>query len=253
MMRHWANYVADPTGHALRRGRRVTVNQWEQGLLFRHGRLETVLEPGPHRRWGSGFTLRAVDLRPWIVLLPTQEIPTADGATVKVTVAGQARVTDANIYVTAARDNEQALYLAIQVALRELVATTTVDDLLTGRGDAGGQLLSRVRGLDALGVAIEQLEMKDIILPAELKRAQTAVLVARAQGTASLERARGEAAALRSMANAARLASDNPALLQLRLLQQLEASTGHTVVIGTSAIGAGLAAPVTTADSPTTT
>ena len=171
-------------------------------------------------------------MRPWVVLVPTQEVPTADGATVKVTVAGQARVTEATTYVTAARDAEQALYLAVQVALRELVATTTVDDLLTNRGDVGGRLVAGVRGLDVLGIAVDQLEVKDIILPAELKRAQMEVLVARAQGTAALERARGETAALRALANAARLAVDNPALMQLRLLQQLEGSTGHTVVIG---------------------
>ena len=241
LLLHQYGALAEPTGRALRRGRRVTINQWQQGLLFRHGRLETVLGPGAHRRWGGGFTLRAVDLRPWIVSLPTQEVPTADGATVKVTVAGQARITDASVYVTAARDNEQVLYLAVQVALRELIASTTVDDLVTGRGNAGGQLLARVRGLDALGIALEQLDLKDIILPAELKRAHTAVLVARAEGAASLERARGETAALRSMANAARLVSDNPALLQLRLLQQLESSTGHTVVFGTPTIGNALA------------
>jgi regulator of protease activity HflC (stomatin/prohibitin superfamily) len=183
-------------------------------------------------------------MRPWVVVVPTQEVPTADGATVKVTLAGRARVTDASTYVTAARDTEQALYLAVQIALRELAATTTVDDLLTGRGDMGSRLLAGVRDLDALGVAVEQLELKDIILPSELKRAQSEVLVARAQGTAALERARGETAALRGLANAARMAADNPALVQLRLLQQLEASTGHTVVIGALPLGAGVAAAV---------
>lgn len=254
VMRQYGMFDAQPVGRALRRGRRVTVNQWEQGLLFRHGRLDTTLDPGPHRRWGAGFTLRSVDMRPWVVLVPTQEVPTADGATVKVTVAGKARVTDAAIYVTAARDAEQALYLAIQVALRETVATTTVDDLLTGRGELGGRLVAGVHGLDALGVAVDQLEMKDIILSGELKRAQTEVLVARAQGTAALERARGETAALRSLANAARLAADNPTLLQLRLLQQLDASTGHAVVIGVPPLGSAVtsvaAAPAATGSVP---
>lgn len=243
MMRHYAMAGFEPAGRALRRGRRATVNQWEQGLLFRHGRLSTMVGPGPHRRWGAGYTLRSVDMRPWVVLVPTQEVPTADGATVKVTVAGRARVTDAATYVTAARDAEQALYLAVQIALRELVAATTVDDLLTGRGDVGGRLLAGVRGLDILGIAVDQLEVKDIILPGELKRAQAEVLVARAQGTAALERARGETAALRSLANAARVAADNPALLQLRLLQQLDGSTGHTVVLGTPPFGLGVPAP----------
>jgi regulator of protease activity HflC (stomatin/prohibitin superfamily) len=237
-----AMWNQDATGQALSRGARVTVRQWEKGLLFRHGRLETVLEPGSHRRWGSGFTLRPVDLRPWIVALPPQEIPTADGVTLKVTVAGRARITDPSTYVTAARDVEQALYLAVQVALRELVSATTVDDLLTGRPQTGVRLLEGVRGIDELGITLEQLEIKDVILPTEIKRAQAAVLVARAQGTASLERARGETAALRSLANSARLVADNPALLQLRLLQQLEASTGHTVVIGN--------APMATASTP---
>jgi len=241
MMRRYGVFDAEPEGRDLRRGRRVTVNQWEQGLLFRYGRLETVLEPGSHRRWGGGFTLRAVDMRPWVVLVPTQEVPTAAGATVKVTVAGQAHVMDAATYVTAARNAEQALYLAVQVALRELVATTTVEDLLANRGDVGNRLLAGVRGLDTLGLAVDQLELKDIVLPGELKRAQAEVLVARAQGTAALERARGETAALRSLANAARMAADNPVLVQLRLLQQLEASMGHTVVIGTPPLGAGIA------------
>jgi regulator of protease activity HflC (stomatin/prohibitin superfamily) len=254
MIRHYDVFGAEPAGRALHRGRRVTVNQWEQGLLFRHGRLLTVVGPGPQRRWSAGFTLRAVDMRPWVVVVPTQEVPTADGATVKVTVAGQAHVTDATTYVIAARDAEQALYLAVQVALREVVATTTVDDLLTSRSDVGGRLLAAVRGLEGLGIAVDQLEVKDIILPGELKRAQTEVLVARAQGTAALERARGETAALRALANAARMAADNPALLQLRLLQQLEASTGHTVVIGIPPLSAEVvsaaAVPGATASTP---
>jgi len=94
-----------------------------------------------------------------------------------------------------------------------------------------------VRGVDQFGLAVEQLEIKDVILPGELKKAQAQVLVARAQGLAALERARGETAALRSLANAARLAADNPSLVQLRLLQQLEMSAGHTVVIGTGLAG----------------
>lgn len=234
----FGSFGAGAAGPSLRRGRWVTVNQWEQGLLFRHGQFNQVLTPGRHRRWTKGFTMRAVDTRPWVVLVPTQEVPTADGATVKVTVAGRARVTEPVVYVTKTRDAEQALYLAVQVAMRELLAATTVDELLTGRGDLGARLLERLRGVDELGVAVEQLELKDIILSGELKKAQTEVLVARAQGAAALERARGETAALRSLANAARMAADNPVLVQLRLLQQLEASTGHTVVIGTPPLGA---------------
>jgi regulator of protease activity HflC (stomatin/prohibitin superfamily) len=216
----------------------VSVCEWEQGLLFRHGRLVATLGQGRHRRWGAGFTLRPVDMRPWIVALPTQEVPTADGATVKVNVAGQARVTDPVAYVTAARDPGQGLYLAIQVALREVLASTPFDALLAGRAELAARLAEAVRGDGDLGLAVERLEIKDVILPGELKKAQAQVLVARAQGLAALERARSETAALRSLANAARIAADNPAIIQLRLLQQLEGSAGHTLVIGAPPAGA---------------
>jgi hypothetical protein len=62
------------------------------------------------------------------------------------------------------------------------------------------------------------------------------VLVAKADGATALERARSETASLRSLANAARQLADNPALFQLRLLQQLEGSTGNTIVVGADSI-----------------
>jgi regulator of protease activity HflC (stomatin/prohibitin superfamily) len=222
-----------------RRGRREVVNQWERALLFRNGVLSRTLDPGAYRLWAGGTSLRRVDVRPWILQVPTQEVPTSDGVTVKVTAAGRARVADPVAYVTASQDPLSALYLAVQVALRELVGAASVEQLLASRGGIGPQLTSSVRGLEELGLAVERLELKDLVLPADLKRAQASVLIARAEGLAALERARGETAALRNLANAARLCADNPALIQLRLLQQLSTGPGHTVVIGTPPLGAG--------------
>ena len=70
------------------------------------------------------------------------------------------------------------------------------------------------------------------MLPGELKRSFASVIVARKEGEASLERARAETAALRGLANAGRTLADNPGLLQLRILQELGASSGNTVVFG---------------------
>ena len=216
-----------------RLGRREVVNAWERALLFRNGALLRTLEPGAYRYWAPGYTLRRVDLRPTILQVPMQEVPTADGVTVKVTAAGHLRVVDPVAYMMAAQDALAAVYLSTQVALRELVARMTVEDLLAGRADVGAHATAGLRGMEELGVAVEQLELKDIILPADLKRAQSQVLIARAEGLAALERARGETAALRSLANAARLCAGNPELMQLRLLQELSTGQGHTVVIGT--------------------
>jgi regulator of protease activity HflC (stomatin/prohibitin superfamily) len=222
---------------AARPGRREIVSQWEQALLFRNGALIRTLGPGSYRRWAVGYSLRRVDIRPWILQVPTQEIPTSDGVTVKVTVAGRVRVVDPVAYVIGSQDPLASLYLAVQVAVRELVGRSSVEELLAGRAGVGSQLSGAVQGIDELGIAVEQLELKDIVLPSDLKKAQAQVLLARAEGLAALERARGETAALRSLANAARLCVDNPALLQLRLLQQLSTGPAHTVVIGLPPVG----------------
>jgi regulator of protease activity HflC (stomatin/prohibitin superfamily) len=224
---------APRTARTLRPGKSVAVADWEQAVLLRHGRIEQVLGPGLQRVWQAGCTVRVIDTRPWVVALPAQEAPTADGVPVKVTVAGHARVSDPAVYVRAVRDPQQSLYLAVQIALRDLLAGITLEELVSARGGLGERLTAGVRGAADMGLTVDQLVIKDIMLPGELKRAQAEVLVARAQGAAALERSRGETAALRSLVNAARLAQQNPALLQLRLIEQLGASTGHTVIIST--------------------
>jgi regulator of protease activity HflC (stomatin/prohibitin superfamily) len=106
------------------------------------------------------------------------------------------------------------------------------------RHEVARQLTAGLAPLDAIGVRIEDLQLRDVVLPADLKRAQAQVLLARAEGEAALERARGETTALRALANAARLTADNPSLHHLRVLQQLAATSGHTVVIGSPPLGA---------------
>ncbi|RBY79331.1 hypothetical protein DQ239_06735 [Blastococcus sp. TF02-09] len=83
-------------------------------------------------------------------------------------------------------------------------------------------------------MVLERLSLRDVMVPAELRRAAADVAVARAQGQAVLERARSEVAATRALANAARMVAEQPALLQLRTLQAVEAG-GATVVLTTGA------------------
>jgi regulator of protease activity HflC (stomatin/prohibitin superfamily) len=116
------------------------------------------------------------------------------------------------------------------VALRDQAATRTVDELLAARATLGTELATAVAGDGAAaGLAVESVAVRDVVVPAELRRAAADVAVARAQGLAALERARSEVAAARALANAAKLVADNPAILRLRTLQAVEA--GQATVI----------------------
>jgi regulator of protease activity HflC (stomatin/prohibitin superfamily) len=123
-------------------------------------------------------------------------------------------------------DNHVAhLYSATQTAVRTVVAGVTIEALLTQRVAIGAQLRELIAPqAEGVGVQIHAVDVRDVMLPGELRKAFSESLKARQEGQAALERARGESAALRNLANAARLIEGQPALATLRFLQTLEAS-----------------------------
>jgi regulator of protease activity HflC (stomatin/prohibitin superfamily) len=125
-----------------------------------------------------------------------------------------------------AADNHAAhIYSATQTAVRTVVAGVTMETLLTQRVAIGAQLRDLIAPqAEAVGVQVHAVEVRDVMLPGELRKAFSEVLKARQEGQAALERARGESAALRNLVNAARLIDGQPALATLRFLQTLEAS-----------------------------
>jgi regulator of protease activity HflC (stomatin/prohibitin superfamily) len=205
------------------------------GLFYHKGKFVKILVAGRHVRWGRHFTLDAQDLRKGSLLVAGQDVLTADTVGLKLSLLVTYQVTDP---VKAAHETQNwhgDLYNAAQLALRAVVGGVAVEALLNQRLELGAQLLARVQPDAAkIGINVLAVEVKDVIFPADLKRAFAEVLKAKQEGQAALERARGESAALRNLANAARVLEGNPALMNLRLMQSLSAAqnAGNTLVLG---------------------
>jgi regulator of protease activity HflC (stomatin/prohibitin superfamily) len=205
------------------------------GLLYRHGKFIELLAAGRHVRWGRNVTISASDNRKTSIAVAGQEVLTTDNIAVKLSLLVTYQVADA---VKAAHDTQSwytDLYNAAQLALRSVVSGVAAEALLTQRLDIAPQLLARVQPDAAkIGLTVHAVEVKDVMLPAELKRAFGDVLKAKQEGQAALERARGESASLRNLANAARVLEGNPALMNLRVLQSLATAqnAGNTLVLG---------------------
>lgn len=210
----------------------VIVLAWERVVLFRDGVLEQVLEPGRHRyAQPARCRLVHVDLRPKVWAVPGQELLTADSLSVRVSVQAEVSTVDPARYVQAAEHPHELLYAAVQLALRDAVGARTMEQVLAERGPVNAELAVALTPVaERLGVAVGALAVRDVMLPAELRRAAAELLLARQRGQVELERARGEAAALRSLANTAKLLAEHPELLQLRTLQAAE-RPGTTVVL----------------------
>jgi regulator of protease activity HflC (stomatin/prohibitin superfamily) len=212
---------------------RVTIFEYEKGLKYRKGKFDKILGPGAHLVYSPWSVVREVDIRPRFITIPGQEVLTSDGVTLKVSLAARFEVSEPEVAVNKSQDYVQALYLILQLALREIVGQATIDEVLADRRQFGDRLMELTGAPVAeLGLNLLSVNVKDIMFPGELKKIFAQVVQAKQEGLAALERARGETAALRNLANAAKLANDNPALLQLRLLQQFGASEGNSLILG---------------------
>jgi regulator of protease activity HflC (stomatin/prohibitin superfamily) len=141
-------------------------------------------------------------------------------------------VTDPYLAINHVANYQEALYLILQLNLRDVLGALDVDELLAKREQIGKQIFDRsVAKAAEIGLLLSLVNLKDIMFPGELKMIFAQVVKARKDGLAALERARGESAALRNLANAAKLLDGNPKLAQLRLYQLLENSAGNTVVL----------------------
>ena len=197
----------------------------EAGLLFVDGRLVERLGPGRHAFWQVGRTVRIakVDLRPQPLEVTAQEILTKDRVGIRVTLTAFWRIVDPEKAAIAAADLANTLYRLVQFAIREAVATRTLDDILAAR-DALDQEVRTFVGarVGALGIEVGEIGVKDVILPGDVRELLNKVVEAERVAKANLIRRQEETAATRSLLNTARLMEDNPLLLKLKELEALE-------------------------------
>ncbi|MBW3623084.1 MAG: slipin family protein [Armatimonadetes bacterium] len=226
-----------PVALAIRMFRRITVYEYERGVEYAGGKYTRTLNPGTYWVFAPSTTIKKVDIRPRYESITGQELLSADHVGLKVSLAAKYEIADPYAALNGVQSYSEALYLELQLALREIVGATEIDALLERRNEIGARLYEKAEPpLRAVGLSLLSVDVKDIMFPGDLKRMFAQVVNARKEGQAALERARGETAALRSLANAARMVQDNPALMQLRLLQVIGEKSGNTVVMGTSSV-----------------
>ncbi|NRQ50316.1 SPFH domain-containing protein [Aeromicrobium stalagmiti] len=207
----------------------ITVMRHERVVHYRHGALVGVLEPGRHRIRGRGHTLRTIDTRVRLFEVRPQEIPTADGVTVKVSAAAQVQVADPVAHLEHTADPHAFLYDAVKAWLRETVHALTLDEVVAGiRVDETP--LSIAAAASAAGYTLTDFGVRDVVVPAEIRRATEELVTAQRQAQVALERARSEVAVLRAMANSAKVLEDHPLLATLRLAETAASHGGQVII-----------------------
>ena len=198
------------------------VKQYEQGVLFRLGRVLGVREPGLRMIVPVVDVLRRVSLRIITMPIQSQGIITRDNVSVDISAVAYFRVIDPVKSVVAIEDVHAAINQIAQTTLRKVVGQHTLDETLseTDRINLDIRQILDVTTLD-WGVAVTLVELKDIQLPDSMKRAMAKQAEAEREKRAKVINAQGEHLAAAALGEASDIMVAHPLALQLRNLQTL--------------------------------
>jgi regulator of protease activity HflC (stomatin/prohibitin superfamily) len=205
----------------------VEVPDTAVGLLIVDGELREVLKPGVTAYWKYQRNLRVelTETRLQAMEVAGQEILTRDKVSLRLNLTALWQVTDAVKARSVVSNAADYVYKELQLALREAVGSRTLDELLPDKGAIDREVAASASKLDASGLAVRSVGVKDVILPGEMKTILNQVVEAEKVAQANLIRRREETAATRSLLNTARLMEENPTLLRLKELETLEKIT----------------------------
>jgi regulator of protease activity HflC (stomatin/prohibitin superfamily) len=207
-----------------------TVQQYEDGIIFRFGRvLPGVRGPGLTIIRPIGDKLVKVNKQIIAMGVPAQEGITRDNVSVRVDAVVYFRVVDpikASINVF---NYQNAISQRAQTSLRSIIGQSEMDELLAERDTVNRRLAAIIdEGTEIpWGVKVESVEIKDVSLPEGMKRSMSRQAEAERERRARIITADGEFQASKRLAAAANVMARDPAALQLRLLQTVVEVAGE--------------------------
>ena len=198
------------------------LKQYEEGVLFRLGRVRGTRKPGFLLIVPVVDVLHRVSLRIVTIPIQSQGIITRDNVSVDVSAVAYYRVVDPVKSVVAIEDVRAAIDQIAQTTLRKVVGQHTLDETLseTDRINLDIQEILDVATLE-WGVQVTLVELKDIQLPDSMERAMARQAEAEREERAKIINAEGESQAAAALGEASDTMMAHPLALQLRTLQSL--------------------------------
>jgi regulator of protease activity HflC (stomatin/prohibitin superfamily) len=190
--------------------------------MFTLGKYSGTKKPGWRMVIPIFQKMMKVDIRTKAVDVPDQEAITKDNISIQINAVLYYKITEASKSII---DVENFYYAASQLAqttMRNAVGEVTLDELLKNREE----IASRIEGIvdeatDPWGIKVESVELKDVVLPADLKRTMAKEAEAEREKRAVIIKAQGEVESAENMAKAAKTLHESPGALHLRTLQSI--------------------------------
>lgn len=213
------------------------INQYERGVKFMLGKYIGVMDPG----WRLVFPIiqsyHKVDMRIKAVDVPDQEAITKDNISVRVNAVIYYKVANSEKAIIEVENFFFAVSQLAQTTMRNVVGEVDLDELLSKR-DAIAERIRKIvdEATDEWGIQVKSVELKDVILPEEMKRVIGKQAEAEREKRAVIIKSEGEVAAADNIAKAAAVLSMSSGALHIRTLQTLNdisSDQSNTVIFAT--------------------
>lgn len=208
----------------------ATVPENHFGFLNVDGETVSTLPTGTHVWWrfNRNISVTLYDGRLQNMEVNGQEILTKDRVSLRVNLSATWQIKQPEVVKAQLADVKDFLYRELQLALRTIVSTQTLDELLADKNSLNTQVLAIVAEKAAVyGIEVKTVGARDIVLPGEMKAILTQVVEAQKLAEANLIKRQEETQATRSLHNTAKVMEGNPVLLRLKELEILEKITAR--------------------------
>ncbi len=210
------------------------INQYQRGVRFTIGKFSGIMEPGWRLVIPVFQSYQKVDMRIKAVDVPNQETITKDNISASVNAVIYYRIADAQKAIIEVENFYYAVSQLAQTTMRNVVGEVTLDELLSSRVATAERIRSIVDdATDAWGVDVQSVELKDVVLPEEMKRVIGRQAEAERERRSVIIQAEGEVVAADNLAKAAQTLSGAPGALHLRTLNtinDLSSDKSNTVI-----------------------
>ena len=210
------------------------IDEYQRGILFVFGKFSKILKPGWHLILPIINRVVKVDIRTKTVDVPEQEAITKDNVSIRINAVLYYKIFDASKAVISVENYNYAVSQLAQTTMRNVVGSVTLDELLSERDKLRSQICKIVdEATDPWGIKVENVELKDISLPEELKRVISRVAEAEREKQAVITKSEGEVEASENLAKAAAVMGSTPGALHLRTLatlNDLSSDQSNTVI-----------------------
>ncbi|MFA5420529.1 MAG: slipin family protein [Patescibacteria group bacterium] len=198
------------------------INEYERGVKFTMGRFTSVMTPGWRFLWPVFQGFKKVDIRVKAVDVPDQRAITRDNVPVTVNAVLYYKIIDAEKAIIEVENFYYAISQYAQTTMRNIVGEITLDELLANRDKIADRIREIVdKETDEWGLKVNNVELKDVILPESMERTIAKQAEAEREKRAVIINSQGELAAAENLSQAARTLSSADGALHLRTLQSI--------------------------------